>query len=266
MFYFRVAFFSIMLSLFSPSLISAQNVGGLTAEEFAMLENSDGYKLLGKNNTLAANGANLKKWANKAKQAKLNLKPQKVDRNKHYQVVLQVGHFPRKKGATGSQGKLINEQEGASLIAELLAAQLTELGIDFVLIGADDWEYENGVKQKGTLVKTDIFLSLHLDGSKKPCASSASLGYNPKFGKASMQLFGAGLAIALDYNAADFMRDNFTKNLSHYGDYGKSNSQIAEGIVELSELSCSTQEKDFLLSAQDIANNLAVAFTFALKK
>ena len=256
---------TIFVSMMLASAATAQNFWGLTVEEFSQLEQSEGYAALGRQASLSATAANLQRMIEQAKDAKANFTSDKVDRDHHYQVVLQVGHIGRTSGATGSTGALIEEQQGAALIAELVSARLTTAGVDHIVIDADSWEYDNGVRPNGTLVKTDIFLSLHMDGSKKPCASAPSLGYNPKFGKESMQLFGAGLAIALDLNAADFMRDNFTANLSHYGDYGRSNSQIAEGIVELTEVTCRTDEEKFLLNAEAIADNLAVAFSFALK-
>lgn len=261
--------FLVVLSVFLfPVSVMAQNLDGLNAEEFSNLSASDGFKALQSPNKLAATPDNLNPWIEKAKQAKTSLTvATSVDQKIHHSVVLQVGHLGRTKGSTGSTGKYITEQEGASLIVQMLSDELADRNVEHIVLDADSYEFKDGKKlPKGILFKTDLFLSFHLDGSNKPCASSASLGYNPKFGKLSMQLLGAALAIALDINAENFMRDNFTKNLSHYQDYGRSNSQIAEGIVELSELSCATQEERFLLNSETIAKNFAIAITFMLKE
>lgn len=246
--------------------------GGLTEEEFDILAASEGYQAMIKLPPLAADSAEeeqkLAEMVEMAKAARENFVTDEIDPNEFYDVVVQAGHIPRRKGATGSTGKLIVEQQGNALVAELLRPMLEEQGISFAIIDADS--FESGTTIDGThYIKTQIFLSLHLDGSEKPCASSASLGYNDRTienGRQNMQLLGVGLAIALDLKAKDFMRDNFTRNLSHYGDYGKVDSQIAEGILEMSELSCPDDEEDFLLAAEAIAENIDTAITFMLKE
>ena len=74
------------------------------------------------------------------------------------------------------------------------------------------------------------------------------------------------LAIAINANAKDFMRDNFTTNLSHFPEYKRSDSKIAEGVVEMSELTCPDDEKAFLLAADTIARNISTAISFMLKE
>ncbi|MEM9128209.1 MAG: N-acetylmuramoyl-L-alanine amidase [Pseudomonadota bacterium] len=264
--------FAIGLMCSTQALSQEENSGGLSETEFNALTASEGYQAMIKLAPLAADSPEeeekLSEMIQMAKAARENFVTDIIDPNEIYDVVIQAGHVPRRKGATGSTGQHIVEQEGNALIAELLRPMLEAQQMNFRIIDADS--FEKGPKVDGThYIKTNIFLSLHLDGSRKPCASSASLGYNDRTienGRQNMQLLGFGLAIALDLKAQDFMRDNFTKNLSHYGDYGKIDSKIAEGILEMSELSCPDDEKNFLLSAEIIAKNIDTAISFMLKE
>ena len=164
----------------------AESGGGLTDEEFAALEQSEGFKAMQVSPPLAANSENLDKWVINAKSAKLNFVTDVISSKTTYDVIIQGGHLKRTKGYTGTTGALITEQEGTALVASLLRPLLEEQGIRYAIIDADS--HKSGSTIDGTnFFKTQIFVSLHLDGSKKPCASSASLGYNQELGKQSMQ-------------------------------------------------------------------------------
>ena len=250
--------------------VVAQNDGsvetwGLTEEEFAVLVARPEVRAMKSPAVFVLNINQAEQASSKMKAAKKSFIEDTIDNAVKYDVIIQVGHFPRIRGATGSEGTYIAEQDGTAYVATQIRGLLSETDYKFAVIGAD--AYKTGEKIDAQhFFRTKLFISLHLDGSSTPCASSASLGYNPAFGRDQMQLFGVGLAIALGLNAREFMDDNFTPNLSHFYSYRHSNSELAEGIVEMGELSCPEQEIKFLVGADQIAANLFTAIGFALKE
>lgn len=81
-------------------------------------------------------------------------------------VVVQMGHVPRTKGATGTSGHRGTEQEFARQLAPRIASRVEQLGHRCIVIGADD-----------PIPACDVFIALHQDGSVNAAARGASVGY-----------------------------------------------------------------------------------------
>lgn len=184
------------------------------------------------------------------------------DSNVKYDVILQPGHHGRKKGIVGTEGDLVSERALATYVVRNVANKLEEKEYSVLIISADKYLRDDPKTEKYEGLKTGIFLSIHADGSTTPCKSGPSLGYaNKEFIFASHTL-GWGLAQALGYNYKDFMKDNFTANLSKYYMFRKINSSVFEGIIELGELTCNSEEKQLVENIDAVANNLAHAIEF----
>lgn len=232
-------------------------------ERFEQLASSKGYQALTKPRAFAFTAEDASMKADSIIALSETVTPSAIDPSAEYDVVVQAGHFGRTSGSTGSAGALLTEQQAAAAVASQLVASLVELDLKVALIGADS--YRQGDKRDSQhYFKTKLFLSLHMDGSTTPCAAGPSIGYNPKFGEDKMELIAVAVAISMERNALDFMRNNYTENLSHFYSYKHSNSSIAEGILELGELTCPGDELSFLRNFDVLVDNLSVAITFAL--
>jgi hypothetical protein len=75
----------------------------------------------------------------------------------------------------------------------------------------------------------------------------------------------AALAITLGIDPQKFMRDNYTANLKGYYAFRSMQTKQFKGLLEMSELTCPSQEEILLSRAELLANNLAVAVYFALQ-
>lgn len=120
-------------------------------------------------------------------------------------VVLQLGHVPRTRGATGT----LREQEFVRALGPLIAQRLRAHGYRVFVIGADD-----------AVPRSDAFIALHTDGSSNPARRGASVGYPDSPG--------AHLAAAwkrahqrLGYPGG-WLRDNYTAALSGYYGFRRS--------------------------------------------
>lgn len=192
---------------------------------------------------------------------------QSIDTSKEYDVVLQIGHFPRTSGVTGGQGvqraylsgypiNRVTEQDYASLIVLGVAKYLSGKNVPVLVVPADD--YPAGLKSK-------IFLSFHTDSAAPPCRVNASVGYDDSGDARGMHLIAYALASSRGLDAENFMRDNYTKNLQHYYGLGRATTSLFEGILEMGELSCPDQEDDMLVNAEVIALSLGRAIEWALR-
>lgn len=235
---------------------------GITAQELQAVLSSDVVKAIERSETLSFSPDDSKFWAQKAKQVHQTAPVSEGDPGVKYDVIIQIGHFPRKTGKTGGQGKLVSEQEIAALIAVGLVQKLSTLevnskAIKALLVGADD--FRPGLQSK-------IFLSLHTDSTTaSPCSVKPSVGYE-KIGDAKgMHAIALALAITLGLNAENFMKDNYTTNLSGYYAYKSFKTEHFKGLLEMSELSCPKQEVELLERAALLSSNLAVAVQFALR-
>jgi hypothetical protein len=231
----------------APGISEADLRGLLTSDLAGQIEVPTG---------LAFSDENLKFWMDRAKQAHAKAPVSTGNANETYDAIIQIGHYPRKTGKTGGQGRLVNEQEIAALVAVGIVQRLEKLKIKTLLVGADN--YNSGLKSK-------IFLSLHTDSAAKPCSVSPSVGYEKIADAKGMHGIALALAITLELDSQQFMRDNYTTNLSGYYAYRQFNTQYFKGLLEMSELTCPKQEEKLLLRAPDLSANLARAIQFALR-
>jgi hypothetical protein len=130
-------------------------------------------------------------------------------------VVVQMGHVPRTKGATGTSGHRGSEQEFARQVGVRLAERLDRQGRTVYLIGADD-----------PIPKSDVFVALHQDGSANPKARGASIGFPPS-SKESAQ-FGAIFKrlYAVAGWPGGFRPDNYTQALRTYYAWRRTNAPV----------------------------------------
>lgn len=132
---------------------------------------------------------------------KANTIEQAINKKK-FDIIVQMGHVGRTKGAVGTY----REQEFNSKIGMAMQVLLKKTSINFRLMGADNW-------LKPEPNQTKIFFSIHGDGSPNPEARGFSCGYKP----GTNQRFKDQIAISYK-ELTKFKRraDNYTKNLTHY--------------------------------------------------
>jgi hypothetical protein len=173
------------------------------------------------------------------------------DPQKKYQVILQPGHYGRTSGGNlGTSGKKISEQKLVAFITANVAKYLIDNGVDVLVISADN--YKSGLK-------TDVFLSIHADGSKKKCSTGPSLGYKMNSNLLGMHSVGFALAASMGQSYDDFMKDNFTVNLHEYYMFKHIDTSGYGGLLEIGELTCPEMENQLIANALLIAQNLGVA-------
>ncbi|UVO28157.1 hypothetical protein [Bradyrhizobium arachidis] len=234
---------------------------GITKEELAILLKTEFASNLKRPSPLAFSDDDAKFWAGKAKTAHKNAPVERGDLAKTYDVVVQIGHYPRKTGRTGGQGKFVSEQEIAALVAVGLQQQLAKLKngkqpFSVLLVGADDYTAH---------LKSKIFLALHTDAAARQCVVGPSVAYQ-KIGDASgMHAIALALAITLGKDAERFMNDNYTKDEAGYYAFKQFDTTEFKGLLEMSELTCPDQEKALLERAAALSTNLAYAVQFALR-
>lgn len=202
----------------------------------------------------------LKFWASKAVEAHKGANVSVGDPTKKYDVVIQIGHYARKSGRTGGEGRYVTEQQMAALVGVGLIDQLSHLKngdrtISTLLIGADGYTKN---------LQSRIFLSLHTDASDRPCSVGPSFGYHTDKDVHGMHAVALALALTLDYDAKKFMEKNYTENLKGYYAYRQFNTQDFKGVLEMSELTCPDQEERLLSRATGLSKNLATALQLAL--
>jgi len=145
-----------------------------------------------------------------------------------FDVVIQAGHEGRTKGNTGAVGEIYNEQEWNILVANQVAKRLKEWNINVKRVPA-----------KLSFLKTNIALSIHFDGSVKPCSSGASIGYPNKNSYEFAQKWKKAYT---KYYPFKWHKDNFTKNLKHYYGYRQIYAKKFL-LLELGEITCNKQTK-----------------------
>lgn len=129
-------------------------------------------------------------------------------------VVVQMGHVPRTRGATGTSGHRGTEQEFARQLASRIRPRVEVLGHRCIVIGADD-----------KIPDCDVFVALHQDGSANPAARGASVGYpsgelNPGFAADwKVRYAAAGWP-------GGFRPDNYTAALRNYYAFKKTSAPV----------------------------------------
>ena len=206
---------------------------------------------------LAFSDDHLEFWINKAKEAHQGLQPATIDPSHTYDIVIQVGHFPRKTGVTGGQGQHLSEQQMAALISTLIRDQLKPADIDIILIDADG----------NPNLKSKIFLALHTDGntSADGCSIGPSIGYDDESDADDMKYVAAATAMSLGYELDSFQKDNYTEGLRYYYGYKIASTELFEGVLEMAVHSCRSSEENLIGNAAILARNLAIALQFSLK-
>lgn len=156
------------------------------------------------------------------------------------QVLIQAGHEGGKRNSgTGSKptygagGTTRPENEMTPIVADGAAAWLEHFGVSVIK--------ENAFYDKRYSV--ELAVSLHFDGSGRPCASGASIGY-PKGVPVGSNKPTANLwkDIYEQYWPYQWMPDNFTSNLSGYYGYAWTSTSVAELLIEFGEVSCPEQD------------------------
>lgn len=124
------------------------------------------------------------------------------------------------------------ERELTPVVANFAADILKAYGVDVIR--------ENAFFDK--VYSVDLFVALHFDGSGTPCASGASVGYpsgspagsNKPYATTWKDIYG-------EVWPFEWMKDNFTSNLSGYYGYSWVNSNLGEFLIEFGEISCQKQ-------------------------
>lgn len=146
---------------------------------------------------------------------------------KYGDVLIQAGHEGRITGSTGASSKYGKEIEWTAIVADETTRLLKEAGVDVIRCGA-----------KIPISRVKLAVSIHFDGSKKPCNSGASIGYGNSNHKKLADNW-------KDIYSKEFpfrwMKDNFTKNLSQYYGYKYTFTQKGFLVLELGELTCDKQ-------------------------
>ena len=146
--------------------------------------------------------------------------------------VVQAGHVPRTRGATGANGLLGTEQQFTLKTATYIQKWLTLRGWTCEMIGADD-----------DVPDSTVFVAIHHDGSRNASARGPSVGYPADYKDGSKncaqewkRVYGAA------YPGPSFRPDNYTAGLRGYYGFRKSTARI--------KLCC---EHGFGSNAQDAA-------------
>ena len=146
--------------------------------------------------------------------------------------VVQAGHVPRTRGATGANGLLGTEQQFTLKTATYIQKWLTLRGWTCEMIGADD-----------DIPDSTVFVAIHHDGSRNASARGPSVGYPADYKDGSKncaqewkRVYGAA------YPGPSFRPDNYTAGLRGYYAFRKSTARI--------KLCC---EHGFGSNAQDAA-------------
>ncbi len=156
-------------------------------------------------------------------------------------VVLQAGHEGqvRNKGRTGrapsvgTAGTTRPEHEMTPIVADAAAAILDANGVEVIRVSA----------LFPKKLEVALGVALHFDGSPRPCASGASVGYPPGVPRGSNKpTADLWKEIWSEHWPFRWMKDNFTSNLSGYYGYGWMSTEIAEMLIEFGEISCPEQD------------------------
>lgn len=145
-------------------------------------------------------------------------------------ILIQAGHEGRKSGATGATGPLGNEVDWTTLVADSATVNLRQKGFKVLRVSAD---FQQGYKAE---VKLALFI--HFDGSKKPCSSKASVGYDDPTDQPAAKAWKDFYNL---YWPFGFMPDNYTTNLSDYYGFSYTHTEDSELVLELGEITCLEQ-------------------------
>lgn len=160
--------------------------------------------------------------------------------------VLQKGHVPRTRGATGAPGEQGYNQAVCNEAARILRGQ----GHTVHVIPADPESYPAG----------DVFVAVHYDGSNSPQARGASVGYRDAGGQYWAQRWKEAYQRLGWFGG--FRQDNYTAGLRGY--YGTGRSNTDDSFILEGGFGSHPTEGPFLRSPRGIAmcaQAIAVALT-----
>jgi N-acetylmuramoyl-L-alanine amidase len=122
-----------------------------------------------------------------------------------FDVIVQMGHVGRIKGATGAYREKGFTQKLGNSMASLL--ELTKL--NYRVMGADDWLPIEPNRAK-------IFFALHYDGSTNKDARGYSLGFKPGTDEAFKEKLAVSYGKLAIPNISHRRKDNYTQGLKLY--------------------------------------------------
>ena len=144
-------------------------------------------------------------------------------------VLLQAGHEGRTKGNIGSSQGNLKEVNWNIKVTKMIELELQKNNIDVTRVGASI-----------PVTNTRIAISIHFDGSNKPCSTGASIGYDVNHIN-SKNLAKNWKRKYKGYFPFKWHHDNFTKNLSGYYGFSRVNSEKGFLVLELGEITCKNQ-------------------------
>ncbi|UED34241.1 N-acetylmuramoyl-L-alanine amidase [Rhizobium ruizarguesonis] len=170
-----------------------------------------------------------------------------------YDIIVQPGHYLRTKGALGTSGKKVSEQQLVAYIVRVIATQLSAGGLKVLVVPAD------GVT---TGLTSKVFLSVHADGSLNACKIGPSLSYQKNSSLMAMHAVGFALSRAFGYEYEDFMKDNYTVDEAKYYMFSKVNTEVMKGLLEVGELTCVDSENRLITTSTVVGKNVAAALKY----
>jgi len=144
-------------------------------------------------------------------------------------VLLQAGHEGRTTGNLGSRNGEYREVEWNTFITKEIEKELKRHNINVTRVGADI-----------PFANARIAVAIHFDGSKRPCSTGASIGYDINHIN-TKKLANHWKNIYKDYFPFKWHRDNFTQNLADYYGFSRVNSEKGFLVLELGEITCNKQ-------------------------
>ncbi|MGI9609654.1 MAG: N-acetylmuramoyl-L-alanine amidase [Acidimicrobiia bacterium] len=123
-------------------------------------------------------------------------------------VYIQIAHYDRKRGATGTAGHRGTEQAYSYAVSYRVAWLLGAMGHEVRIHKADD-----------PVTKTDAFIALHQDGSIHDSANGASVGYRDT--RSKELAFNMKAAYQFVGFPSGFRPDNYTSALQFYYGTGR---------------------------------------------
>ena len=129
--------------------------------------------------------------------------------------VVQAGHVPRTRGATGAQGLLGTEQQFTLKTATYVQKWLTLRGWTCEMIGADD-----------DVPDSSVFVAIHHDGARSSKARGPSVGYPPGDDQSKRAAQEWKRSFGQAYPGPSFRPDNYTDGLKYYYGYRKTRASV----------------------------------------
>ena len=129
--------------------------------------------------------------------------------------VVQAGHVPRTRGATGANGLLGTEQQFTLKTATYIQKWLTLRGWTCEMIGADD-----------DVPDSSVFVAIHHDGARSSKARGPSVGYPPGDDQSKRAAQEWKRSYGQAYPGPSFRPDNYTDGLKYYYGYRKTRASV----------------------------------------